>query len=138
MAQARKEVQGTPSAKVDRDEALPDRRGVQARPRDQGRRSSTRASTSPSAWASIRKHADQMVRGAVVLPHGTGKSQRVIVFAKGDKANEAQDAGADVVGAEDLVEKIQKENWIDFDSMVATPDMMGLVGRLGRVLGPRG
>ena len=79
-----------------------------------------------------------MVRGAVVLPHGTGKSQRVVVVAKGDKANEARAAGADVVGAEDLVEKIQKENWIDFDSMVATPDMMGLVGRLGRVLGPRG
>ncbi len=84
------------------------------------------------------KHADQMVRGAVVLPHGTGKSQRVIVVAKGDKANEARDAGADAVGAEDLVEKIQKENWTDFDSMVATPDMMGLVGRLGRVLGPKG
>ena len=84
------------------------------------------------------KHADQMVRGAVVLPHGTGKSQRVIVVAKGDKANEARAAGADAVGAEDLVEKIQKENWTEFDSMVATPDMMGLVGRLGRVLGPQG
>lgn len=84
------------------------------------------------------KHADQMVRGAVVLPHGTGKSQRVIVVAKGDKANEARAAGADHVGAEDLVEKIQKESWTDFDSMVATPDMMGLVGRLGRVLGPKG
>jgi large subunit ribosomal protein L1 len=84
------------------------------------------------------KHADQMVRGAVVLPHGTGKSQRVIVVAKGDKANEARAAGADAVGAEDLVEKIQKESWTDFDSMVATPDMMGLVGRLGRVLGPKG
>jgi large subunit ribosomal protein L1 len=84
------------------------------------------------------KHADQMVRGAVVLPHGTGKSQRVIVVAKGDKANEAKAAGADAVGAEDLVEKIQKENWTEFDSMVATPDMMGLVGRLGRVLGPKG
>ena len=84
------------------------------------------------------KHADQMVRGAVVLPHGTGKSQRVVVVAKGDKANEARAAGADFVGAEDLVEKIQKENWTDFDSMVATPDMMGLVGRLGRVLGPKG
>jgi large subunit ribosomal protein L1 len=84
------------------------------------------------------KHADQMVRGAVVLPHGTGKSQRVIVVAKGDKANEAKAAGADAVGAEDLVEKIQKESWTDFDSMVATPDMMGLVGRLGRVLGPKG
>ena len=84
------------------------------------------------------KHADQMVRGAVVLPHGTGKSQRVIVVAKGDKANDARAAGADAVGAEDLVEKIQKENWTEFDSMVATPDMMGLVGRLGRVLGPKG
>ena len=84
------------------------------------------------------KHADQMVRGAVVLPHGTGKSARVAVVAKGDKANEARAAGADFVGAEDLVEKIQKENWTDFDSMVATPDMMGLVGRLGRVLGPKG
>ena len=84
------------------------------------------------------KHADQMVRGAVNLPHGTGKTVRVVVFAKGDKAKEAQDAGADVVGAEDLVEKIQKENWLDFDSAVSTPDLMGLVGRLGRVLGPRG
>ena len=84
------------------------------------------------------KHADQMVRGAVVLPHGTGKSARVVVVAKGDKANEARAAGADAVGAEDLVEKIQKENWTEFDSMVATPDMMGLVGRLGRVLGPKG
>lgn len=84
------------------------------------------------------KHADQMVRGAIVLPHGTGKTLRVAVVAKGDKAKEAQEAGADFVGAEDLVEKIQKENWTDFDSMVATPDMMGLVGRLGRVLGPKG
>ena len=84
------------------------------------------------------KHADQMVRGAIVLPHGTGKSQRVAVVAKGDKANEARAAGADFVGAEELVERIQKESWTDFDSMVATPDMMGLVGRLGRVLGPKG
>jgi large subunit ribosomal protein L1 len=84
------------------------------------------------------KHADQMVRGAVNLPHGTGKTVRVVVFAKGDKAKEAQDAGADAVGAEDLVEKIQKESWLEFDSAVATPDLMGLVGRLGRVLGPRG
>jgi large subunit ribosomal protein L1 len=84
------------------------------------------------------KHADQMVRGAVVYPHGTGKSVRVLVIAKGDKANDAKAAGADFVGAEDLIEKIQKENWFDFDSMVATPDMMGLVGRIGRVLGPRG
>jgi len=84
------------------------------------------------------KHADQMVRGAVNLPHGTGKTVRVVVFAKGDKAKEAQDAGADVVGAEDLVERIQKENWLEFDSAVSTPDLMGLVGKLGRVLGPRG
>jgi large subunit ribosomal protein L1 len=84
------------------------------------------------------KHADQMVRGAVVLPHGTGKSLRVCVIAKGDKAREAKDAGADYVGAEDIAEKIQKESWSEFDSMVATPDMMGLVGRLGRVLGPKG
>jgi large subunit ribosomal protein L1 len=84
------------------------------------------------------KHADQMVRGAVVYPHGTGKVTRVLVIAKGDKAKDAQDAGADFVGAEDMIEKIQKENWFEFDSMVATPDMMGLVGRIGRVLGPRG
>jgi large subunit ribosomal protein L1 len=84
------------------------------------------------------KHADQMVRGAVVLPHGTGKSLRVCVIAKGDKAKDARDAGADFVGAEDIVDRIQKESWTDFDSMVATPDMMGLVGRLGRVLGPKG
>jgi len=84
------------------------------------------------------KHADQMVRGAVVLPHGTGKSQRVVVVAKGDKANEAKAAGADAVGAEDLVEKIQKENWTDYDAIVATPDMMKSVGRLGKILGPRG
>ncbi len=84
------------------------------------------------------KHADQMVRGAVVLPHGTGKKVRVAVFAKGDKAKDATDAGADIVGAEDLAEKIQKENFMDFDACVATPDMMGIVGRLGKVLGPRG
>ncbi|EJP6474137.1 50S ribosomal protein L1 [Clostridium sp. FAM 1755] len=84
------------------------------------------------------RHADQQVRGAVVLPHGTGKKVRVLVFAKGDKVNEAQEAGADFVGAEELVEKIQKENWFDFDVVVATPDMMGVVGRLGRVLGPKG
>ncbi len=84
------------------------------------------------------KHADQMVRGAVVLPHGTGKSVRVAVFAKGDKVKEAQDAGADVVGSDDLVARIQNENFLDFDAAVATPDMMGLVGKIGRVLGPRG
>jgi len=84
------------------------------------------------------RHADQQVRGAIVLPHGTGKSKRVLVFAKGDKAEEAEKAGADYVGAEDLVAKIQGENWFDFDSVVATPDMMGVVGRLGRVLGPKG
>jgi len=82
------------------------------------------------------KHADQMIRSSVALPHGTGKSVRVIVFAKGDRAAEAKDAGADLVGAEDLVEKIQG-GWLEFDSAIATPDMMGLVGRLGRVLGPR-
>lgn len=84
------------------------------------------------------RHADQQVRGAVVLPHGTGKTVRVLVFAKNAKADEAQAAGADYVGAEDLVAKIQQENWFDFDVVVATPDMMGLVGRIGRVLGPKG
>ncbi len=83
------------------------------------------------------KHADQMIRSSVALPHGTGKTVRVLVFAKGDRATQATEAGADFVGAEDLVEKIQKENWLDFDVAIATPDMMGLVGRLGRVLGPR-
>ncbi len=84
------------------------------------------------------RHADQQVRGAVVLPHGTGKKIKVLVFAKGDKAKEAEKAGADYVGAEDLVTKIQGENWFDFDVVVATPDMMGVVGRLGKVLGPKG
>ncbi len=84
------------------------------------------------------RHADQQVRGAVVLPHGTGKKVKVLVFAKGDKAAEAEAAGADYVGAEEYITKIQKENWFDFDVVVATPDMMGLVGRLGRVLGPKG
>ena len=84
------------------------------------------------------RHADQQIRGAMVLPHGTGKSQRVLVFAKDAKADEAREAGADYVGAEDMVEKIQKENWFDFDVIVATPDMMGVIGRLGRVLGPKG
>ena len=84
------------------------------------------------------KHADQQVRGAVVLPNGTGKSVKVLVFAKGAKATEAQEAGADFVGAEELVQKIQGENWFDYDVVVATPDMMGVVGRLGRVLGPKG
>ncbi|WP_250277500.1 50S ribosomal protein L1 [[Clostridium] colinum] len=84
------------------------------------------------------RHADQQVRGAVVLPHGTGKKARVLVFAKGAKAEEAEKAGADYVGAEDMVAKIQNENWFEFDVIVATPDMMGLVGRIGRVLGPKG
>lgn len=84
------------------------------------------------------RHADQQVRGAVVLPHGTGRSVRVLVFAKGAKADEAQAAGADFVGAEDMVEKITKENWFDFDIVIATPDMMSVVGRLGKVLGPKG
>ncbi len=83
-------------------------------------------------------HADQQVRGTVVLPNGTGKSLRVLVFAKGDKAKEAETAGADYVGAEELIPKIEKENWFDYDVVVATPDMMGVVGRLGRVLGPKG
>lgn len=84
------------------------------------------------------RHADQQVRGAVVLPHGTGKSVKVLVFAKGDRAKEAEAAGADYVGAEDLIPKIQNDGWLDFDVVVATPDMMGVVGRLGRVLGPKG
>lgn len=84
------------------------------------------------------RHADQQVRGAVVLPHGTGKNVRVLVIAKGDKASEAEAAGADYIGAEDMVTKIQSENWFDFDVVVATPDCMGLVGRLGKVLGPKG
>jgi large subunit ribosomal protein L1 len=84
------------------------------------------------------RHADQQVRGAVVLPNGTGKSKTVLVLAKGEKAEEAKAAGADYVGAEDLVTKIQNENWFDYDVIVATPDMMGLVGRIGRVLGPKG
>ena len=84
------------------------------------------------------RHADQQVRGAVVLPHGTGKTVRVLVFAKGAKVDEAQAAGADFVGGEELIPKIQNEGWLDFDVVVATPDMMGVVGRLGRVLGPKG
>ena len=84
------------------------------------------------------KHADQQVRGTVVLPNGTGKTQKVLVFAKGPKAQEAEDAGADFVGAEELIPKIQNENWFEYDVIVATPDMMGVVGRLGKVLGPKG
>jgi large subunit ribosomal protein L1 len=93
--------------------------------------------------ASIRlgvdpRHADQQVRGAIVLPHGTGKTQRVLVFAKGDSAKEAEEAGADYVGGDEFVEKIKNENWFEFDVCVATPDMMGVVGKIGRVLGPKG
>ena len=84
------------------------------------------------------RHADQQVRGAIVLPHGTGKTNKVLVFAKGPKAQEAEAAGADYVGAEELAQKIQTENWFDFDVVVATPDMMGVVGRLGKILGPKG
>ena len=84
------------------------------------------------------RHAEQQIRGAVVLPHGTGKSVKVLVFAKGTKVDEAQAAGADYVGGEELIPKIQNEGWLDFDVVVATPDMMGVVGRLGRVLGPKG
>ena len=83
------------------------------------------------------KQADQQVRGTVVLPHGTGKTLKVLVFAKGDKAKEAEEAGADFVGAEELVPKIEKENWFEYDVIVATPDMMGVIGRLGKVLGPK-
>ena len=84
------------------------------------------------------RHADQQVRGAIVLPHGTGKTVRVVVITKGDKVKEAEEAGADFVGAEELVQKIQTENWFDFDVIVATPDMMGVIGRIGRILGPKG
>jgi len=105
--------------------------------------STAKAKFDETVEASIRlgvdpRHADQQIRGAVVLPHGTGKTLRVLVFAKGEKAKEAQDAGADFVGDEDLVKRIQTENWFGFDVCVATPDMMGLVGRIGRVLGPKG
>lgn len=84
------------------------------------------------------RHADQQVRGAVVLPHGTGKTVRTLVFAKGDRAKEAEQAGSDYVGAEDLVARIQQENWFDYDVIIATPDMMGVIGRLGKILGPKG
>jgi len=84
------------------------------------------------------RHADQQIRGAIVLPNGTGKTKKVLVFAKGEKAHEAEAAGADFVGAEDMAERIQKENWFDFDTVVATPDMMSIVGRLGKILGPKG
>ena len=84
------------------------------------------------------RHADQQIRGAVVLPNGTGKTKKVLVFAKGEKAHEAEAAGADFVGAEEMAQKIQQENWFDYDAVVATPDMMGVVGRLGRILGPKG
>ena len=111
---------------------------AEARPadrEDQVRRDHRR---SPCVWASTPRQADQQVRGAVVLPHGTGKKVRVLVFAKGEQAKAAEEAGADYVGAEELVAKIQGENWFDFDVVVATPNMMGVVGRLGRVLGPKG
>ena len=84
------------------------------------------------------RHADQQVRGAIVLPHGVGKTKKVLVFAKGPKATEAEEAGADFVGAEEMAQKIQGENWFDFDVVIATPDMMGVVGRLGKILGPKG
>ena len=84
------------------------------------------------------RHADQQVRGAIVLPHGTGKEKKVLVFAKGPKATEAEEAGAEFVGAEEMAQKIQSENWFDFDVVIATPDMMGVVGRLGKILGPKG
>src|SRR5258708_10261346 len=90
------------------------------------------------SWGVDPKHADQMVRGTVVLPHGLGKSKKVLVIASGEKIREAEGAGADLIGGEDMVEKIQKENWTDFDAVIATPDMMKSVGKLGKVLGPRG
>ena len=83
------------------------------------------------------RHADQQIRGAIVLPHGTGNTKRVLVFAKGPKATEAEEAGADYVGAEEMAQKIQKEGWLEFDAVIATPDMMGVVGRLGKILGPK-
>jgi len=89
-------------------------------------------------WGVDSRHADQQVRGAVVLPHGTGKKVRTLVFAKGDNAKAAEEAGSDYVGAEDYVAKIQNENWFDFDIVIATPDMMGVIGRLGKILGPKG
>ena len=105
--------------------------------------STAKAKFDETVEASIRlgvdpRHADQQVRGTVVLPHGTGKTVRVLVFAKGDKAKEAQEAGADFVGDDDLVKKIQTENWFGFDVCVATPDMMGTIGRIARILGPKG
>ena len=105
--------------------------------------STAKAKFDETVEASIRlgvdpRHADRQVRGTVVLPHGTGKTVRVLVFAKGDKAKEAQDAGADFVGDDDLVKKIQTENWFGFDVCVATPDMMGTIGRIARILGPKG
>ena len=84
------------------------------------------------------RHADKQIRGAIVLPHGTGKTKKVLVFAKGPKATEAEEAGADFVGAEEMAQKIQKEGWFEFDAVIATPDMMGVVGRLGKILGPKG
>ncbi len=116
--------------------------GYEKRQELQAKRRDTRKGFDETVEVSINlgvdpKHADQMVRGAVVLPNGTGKKVRVAVFAKGDKAKEAEQAGADVVGAEDLAEKVQG-GWMDFDACVSTPDLMGLVGRLGKVLGPRG
>ena len=97
----------------------------------------TRASIWQLTWVWDPKHADQMVRGAIVMPHGTGRTVRILVFAKGDKESEAREAGADHVGGDELAQKIQ-DGWFDFDRVIATPDMMGVVGRLGRVLGPRG
>ena len=124
----------TASAKFDETVELHVKLGVDSRHADQQVRG---AIVLPHGTGKTR-HADQQVRGAIVLPHGTGKTVRVLVFAKGDKADAAREAGADYVGDMDLVEKIQKENWFEFDVVVASPDMMGVVGRLGKVLGPKG
>ena len=123
---------------VDREQALCARRGDSLGGRDRRRPSSTRRVELAVRLGVDPRQADQNVRGTVVLPHGTGKSVRVLVFAKGEKEREARDAGADFVGGEDLVKKISTENWLEFDKAIATPDMMGLVGRIGKMLGPRG
>src|SRR5262245_61333683 len=124
--------------RIDRTKRYPLEEGIRTLVADDGK-----AKFDESVEIAVRlgvdpRQADQNVRGTVVLPHGTGKSVRVLVFAKGEKAREAQDAGADHVGADDLVKKIQDEQWLEFDTAIATPDMMGQVGRLGKVLGPRG
>src|SRR5215475_4902306 len=137
MARGHSKGYRTESAKIDRQHKYPLQEAIVLT------RGTARAKFDETVEIAIRigvdpRKADQNVRGTVVLPHGTGKSVRVAVFAKGEKAREAETAGADVVGAEDLVKRISEEGWLEFDKAVATPDMMGLVGRLGKILGPRG